>query len=116
VVGRAENRRPDDIKVEQVPHQRAFWDTPLDSILRKSRACARSCFTGVNTDQCVLHSLDRCELFSAMACIMVEDCCSTTSSGFLHGGNGPWNVKKCFGPSSPISNAVIASLGERAGA
>jgi hypothetical protein len=45
---------------------------------------------------------------------MVEDCCGTTSPDFCTEAT-VWNVKKCFGFVTS-SSAVIASLGEHAGA
>src|SRR4029077_11521623 len=46
---------PEDIKVDK--HRiSGFWDTPLDSILR-NLGIRTILFAGVNTDQCVLHSL-----------------------------------------------------------
>jgi hypothetical protein len=52
-------------------------------------------FAGVNTDQCVLHSLTDAN-FLGYGCILVEDCCATTSSDFCTEAT-VWNVKKCFG-------------------
>jgi len=48
-------RKPEDIKVDK--HRiSGFWDTPLDSILR-NLGTRTVLFSGVNTDQCVMHSL-----------------------------------------------------------
>ena len=44
-------------------------------------ACARVLFAGVNTDQCVLHSLTDAN-FLGYGCVLVEDCCATTSPDF----------------------------------
>ena len=52
-------------------------------------------FSGVNTDQCVLHSLTDAN-FLGYGCVMVEDCCATTSPDFCTEAT-VWNVKKCFG-------------------
>jgi biuret amidohydrolase len=99
---------PEDIKVDKYRIS-GFWDTPLDSILRNLGA--RSIlFTGVNTDQCVLHSLTDAN-FLGYGCILVEDCCATTSPDFCTEAT-IWNVKKCFGFVT-ASSAVIASLGKR---
>jgi nicotinamidase-related amidase len=46
---------PEDIKVDKCRIS-GFWDTPLDSIL-KNLGVKTLFFSGVNTDQCVLHSL-----------------------------------------------------------
>jgi nicotinamidase-related amidase len=104
-------QEPDDIKVDKYRIS-GFWDTPLDSILR-NLGVRSILFTGVNTDQCVLHSLTDAN-FLGYGCILVEDCCATTSPDFCTEAT-VWNVKKCFGFVTD-SNAVIASLGERAGA
>jgi nicotinamidase-related amidase len=71
-----------------------FWDTPLDSILR-NLGTRTVLFSGVNTDQCVLHSLTDAN-FLGYGCVLVEDCCATTSPDFCTEAT-VWNVKKCFG-------------------
>jgi nicotinamidase-related amidase len=101
---------PEDIKVDKYRIS-GFWDTPLDSILR-NLGVRSILFAGVNTDQCVLHSLTDAN-FLGYGCIMVEDCCATTSPDFCTEAT-VWNVKKCFGFVTD-SSAVIASLGQRAG-
>jgi nicotinamidase-related amidase len=96
---------PGDIRVDK--HRiSGFWDTPLDSILR-NLGCRSLLFAGVNTDQCVLHSLTDAN-FLGYGCIMVEDCCATTSPEFCTQAT-IWNVKKCFGFVAS-SQAVIAAL------
>jgi nicotinamidase-related amidase len=100
---------PEDIKVDKYRIS-GFWDTPLDSILR-NLGVRSILFAGVNTDQCVLHSLTDAN-FLGYGCILLEDCCATTSPDFCTEAT-IWNVKKCFGFVSD-SAAVIASLGKRA--
>ncbi len=86
-------QKPEDIKVDK--HRiSGFWDTPLDSILR-NLGIRSILFTGVNTDQCVLHSLTDAN-FLGYGCVLVEDCCATTSPDFCTQAT-VWNVKKCFG-------------------
>ncbi len=100
---------PADIKVDK--HRiSGFWDTPLDSILR-NLGIRSILFTGVNTDQCVLHSLTDAN-FLGYGCILVEDCCATTSPDFCTEAT-VWNVKKCFGFVTD-SNSVIQSLERKA--
>jgi nicotinamidase-related amidase len=101
---------PEDIKVDKYRIS-GFWDTPLDSILR-NLGVRSILFTGVNTDQCVLHSLTDAN-FLGYGCLLVEDCCATTSPDFCTDAT-IWNVKKCFGFVTD-SNAVITSLGKRTG-
>jgi nicotinamidase-related amidase len=86
-------QKPDDIKVDKYRIS-GFWDTPLDSILR-NLDIRTVLFAGVNTDQCVLHSLTDAN-FLGYGCVMVEDCCGTTSPDFCSAA-AVWNVKKCFG-------------------
>jgi nicotinamidase-related amidase len=86
-----------------------FWDTPLDSILR-NLGVRSILFTGVNTDQCVLHSLTDAN-FLGYGCLLVSDCCATTSPDFCTEAT-VWNVKKCFGFVTD-SNAIIAALNAR---
>ena len=86
-------QEPEDIKVDKYRIS-GFWDTPLDSILR-NLGVRSMLFAGVNTDQCVLHSLTDAN-FLGYGCILVEDCCATTSPDFCTEAT-VWNVKKCFG-------------------
>ena len=86
-------QEPEDIKVDKYRIS-GFWDTPLDSILR-NLGMRTVLFAGVNTDQCVMHSLTDAN-FLGYGCVMVEDCCATTSPDFCTEAS-VWNVKKCFG-------------------
>jgi nicotinamidase-related amidase len=101
-------QKPEDIKVDK--HRiSGFWDTPLDSILR-NLGTKTAMFAGVNTDQCVMHSLTDAN-FLGYGCILVEDCCATTSPDFCTAAT-IWNVKKCFGfvtGSEAILGAVAAA-------
>lgn len=84
---------PSDIMVDK--HRiSGFWDTPLDSILR-NLGTKSILFAGVNTDQCVLHSLTDAN-FLGYGCVLLEDCCATSSPAFCAEAT-LWNVKKCFG-------------------
>lgn len=101
---------PGDIRVDK--HRiSGFWDTPLDSILR-NLGVRSILFAGVNTDQCVLHSLTDAN-FLGYGCILIEDCCATSSPDFCTQAT-VWNVKKCFGFVSD-SGRVLAALAEQAG-
>ena len=98
---------PGDISVDK--HRiSGFWDTPLDSILR-NLGIRSVLFAGVNIDQCVLHTLTDAN-FLGYGCILVEDCCATTSPAFCTEAT-VWNVKKCFGfvtDSATIVDALVA--------
>jgi nicotinamidase-related amidase len=84
---------PGDILVEKYRIS-GFWDTPLDSIL-KNLGIKSILFAGCNTDQCVLHTLTDAN-FLGYGCVMLEDCCATSSPAFCAEAT-VWNVKKCFG-------------------
>ena len=99
-------QEPHDIKVDKYRIS-GFWDTPLDCILR-NLGTKSILFAGVNTDQCVLHSLTDAN-FLGYGCILVDDCCATTSPDFCTEAT-IWNVKKCFGFVTG-SAAVIKALG-----
>ena len=101
---------PEDIRVDKYRIS-GFWDTPLDSILR-NLGCRTLLFAGVNTDQCVLHSLTDAN-FLGYGCVMVTDCCATTSPQFCSDA-AVWNVKKCFGFVT-ASDAVLAALRQAGG-
>jgi len=96
---------PLDIRVDKYRIS-GFWDTPLDSILR-NLGTKSILFAGVNTDQCVLHSLTDAN-FLGYGCILVDDCCATTSPDFCTEAT-IWNVKKCFGFVIG-SDAIVTSL------
>jgi len=83
-----------------------FWDTPLDSILR-NLGVRTILFAGVNTDQCVLCSLTDAN-FLGYGCVLLEDCCATTSPAFCTEAT-LWNVRKCFGFVA-ASTAVLDGL------
>lgn len=83
-----------------------FWDTPLDSILR-NLSIKSILFAGVNIDQCVLHTLTDAN-FLGYGCLLLEDCCATTSPDFCSEAT-IWNVKKCFGFVTD-SSSVLAAL------
>jgi nicotinamidase-related amidase len=102
-------QEPEDIKVDKYRIS-GFWDTPLDSILR-NLGTKSILFAGVNTDQCVLHSLTDAN-FLGYGCILVDDCCATTSPDFCTEAT-IWNVRKCFGFVTN-SGAVIQALSSTA--
>ncbi len=84
---------PGDICVDK--HRiSGFWDTPLDSILR-NLGTRTILFAGVNTDQSVLCTLTDAN-FLGYACVLLDDCCATTSPAFCTEAT-LWNVRKCFG-------------------
>jgi nicotinamidase-related amidase len=83
-----------------------FWDTPLDSILR-NLDIRTILFAGVNTDQCVMCTLTDAN-FLGYGCVLLEDCCATTSPAFCSEAT-LWNVRKCFGFVSD-SKALLDTL------
>jgi nicotinamidase-related amidase len=97
--------QPHDILVDKYRIS-GFWDTPLDSILR-NLSVRSILFAGVNIDQCVLHSLSDAN-FLGYGCVLLQDCCATTSPDFCAEA-AIWNVKKCFGFVSD-SVSVLAAL------
>ena len=98
-----------DIRVDKYRIS-GFWDTPLDSILRNLDVKTLF-FSGVNTDQCVLHSLTDAH-FLGYNCVMLEDCCGTTSPDFCTEAS-IWNVKTCFGFVAQ-STAIVSALAKEA--
>jgi nicotinamidase-related amidase len=99
---------PKDLRVDK--HRiSGFWDTPLDSILR-NLGIRTLLFAGVNTDQCVMCTLSDAN-FLGYGCILVEDCCATSSPQFCTDAS-IWNVKKCFGFVTGTDDLVeaLASL------
>jgi biuret amidohydrolase len=94
-----------DVKVDKYRIS-GFWDTPLDSILR-NLDIRTVLFAGVNVDQCVMCTLQDAN-FLGYGCILVEDCCATSSPDFCKEAT-VWNVKKCFGfvtDSTKIADAI----------
>ena len=97
-------QEPDDIRVDKYRIS-GFWDTPLDSILR-NLGTRTILFAGVNTDQCVLHTLTDAN-FLGYGCLLVEDCCATTSPDYCREAT-VFNVKKCFGFVTDSSRVIDA--------
>ncbi len=87
------DQEPGDICVDKF-RMSGFWGTQLDDILRNF-GIRTVLFAGVNTDQCVLHSLTDAN-FLGYGCVLVEDCCATTSPGYCTEAT-LFNVKKGFG-------------------
>ena len=99
---------PTDIKVDKYRIS-GFWDTPLESILR-NHDIQTVLFAGVNTDQCVFCSLTDAN-FLGFGCVLLEDCCATTSPDFCVEAT-IWNTKKCFGfvtDSKEVLNKLATS-------
>jgi len=96
---------PQDLRVDKYRIS-GFWDTPLDGILRNLQV-RTVLFAGVNTDQCVLCTLQDAN-FLGYGCVLVSDCCATTSPGYCTEAT-LFNVKKCFGFVTD-STAVTAAL------
>jgi len=96
---------PGDIHVDKF-RVSGFWDTPLDTILR-NLGVKTIFFGGVNTDQCVLHTLTDAN-FSGYGCVLLEDCCGTTSPAFCTEST-IWNVKTIYGFVTQ-SGQVIAGV------
>jgi nicotinamidase-related amidase len=84
---------PADFRVDKYRIS-GFWETPLDGIL-KNLQVRSVLFAGVNTDQCVLCSLQDAN-FLGYGCVLVSDCCATTSPAYCSEAT-IFNVKKCFG-------------------
>ncbi|MCU4183189.1 cysteine hydrolase [Acidiferrimicrobium sp. IK] len=97
---------PGDITVDKY-RMSGFWDTPLDSILR-NLDLTTLLFAGVNADQCVLATLADAAC-AGYDCVMVTDCCATTSPGFCWDAT-VYNVRQCFGFTT-----TAAELGKAAG-
>ncbi len=87
------DQEPSDIRVDKY-RMSGFWGTQLDDILR-NYGIRTLLFAGVNTDQCVLHSLTDAN-FLGYGCVLVEDCCATTSPDYCTDAT-LFNVKKGFG-------------------
>jgi nicotinamidase-related amidase len=102
---------PEDLRVDKYRIS-GFWDTPLDGILRNLQI-RTVLFAGVNTDQCVLCTLQDAN-FLGYGCVLVSDCCATTSPGYCTDAT-LFNVKKCFGFVTD-SASIVQALDARAAA
>ncbi len=94
-----------DVRIDKY-RMSGFWDTPLDSILRNMDVSTLM-FAGVNVDQCVMCTLQDAN-FLGYDCLLLEDCCATTSPGFCTEAT-LYNVRQCFGFTFP-STQLIAAL------
>ena len=86
-------QEPEDIRVDKY-RMSGFWDTPLDSILR-NLGVRTIFFSGVNTDQCVMCTLQDAS-FLGYASVLVSDCCGTPTPDFCVQAT-LFNVKYVFG-------------------
>ena len=77
----------------QAPHQRLLGHAA--GLILRNLGIRTILFAGVNTDQCVLCTLTDAN-FLGYGCVLLEDCCATTSPDFCTEAT-LWNVKKCFG-------------------
>jgi len=99
---------PEDIHLDKY-RMSAFWDTPLDSILR-NLGTTTIFFAGVNADQCVLTTL--CDAnFLGYDCVLVKDCTATTSPEYCWLAT-LYNVKQCFGFVTD-SQGILTALQNR---
>ncbi|MGE0255455.1 MAG: cysteine hydrolase family protein [Alphaproteobacteria bacterium] len=96
---------PADVRVEKF-RMSGFWDTPLDAILR-NLGVTTLLFAGVNSDQCVLHTLADAN-FLGYDTILLDDCAATTSPEFCRAAT-LYNVKQIFGFVA-LSPDLIAAL------
>ncbi len=98
---------PQDILVNKY-RMSGFQDTELDSILRNLNVTTLL-FAGVNADQCVLCTLQDAN-FHGYDCLLLEDCCATTSPQFCMDAT-LYNVRQCFGFVSD-SQQLLEQLAE----
>jgi len=96
---------PGDVCVDKC-RMSGFWDTPLDAILRNLRVDTLF-FAGVNADQCVIWTLADAN-FLGYDCVMLEDCCATTSPGFCWDAT-LYNVRQCMGFTATSTDLIGAS-------
>ena len=95
----------EDIRVDKY-RMSGFWDTPLDSILR-NLDIRTIFFSGVNTDQCVMCTLQDAS-FLGYGCVLVSDCCGTPTPDFCVQAT-LFNVKYVFGFVTD-SNRLVQAL------
>lgn len=98
-------QKPEDIRIDKY-RMSAFWDTPLDSILRNLSKTTLF-FAGVNIDQCVMATLLDAN-FLGYDCILVKDCAATTSPDYCFKAT-VYNVNQCFGFVTD-SASILSSL------
>lgn len=102
---------PEDIYVDKY-RMSGFWDTPLDSILRNLDVDTLF-FTGVNLDQCVMHTLQDAVCLGYDA-ILLEDCCATSSPSYCREA-ALYNIKQCYGfiaASDALLHACSVTIGK----
>lgn len=100
-------QKPQDIKVDKY-RLSGFWGTQLDAILRNMGV---NCllFAGVNTDVCVMSTLQDAQ-FNGYGCVLIEDCCGTTSPPFCTEAT-VWQVENIYGFVSDSRNVLSAIKG-----
>ena len=100
-------QKPQDIKVDKY-RLSGFWGTQLDAILRNMGV---NCllFAGVNTDVCVMATLQDAQ-FNGYGCVLIEDCCGTTSPPFCTEAT-LWQVENIYGFVSDSRKVLSAIKG-----
>ncbi len=96
---------PGDIRVSK-HRMSGFWDTPLDQILRQLDVTTLF-FTGVNADQCVLHTLADAN-FLGFDTVMIEDCTATSSPDYCWQAT-LYSVRQIFGFTT-TSDEILGAL------
>ncbi|MEC7490149.1 MAG: cysteine hydrolase family protein [Pseudomonadota bacterium] len=98
-------QKPKDIRVDK-HRMSGFWGTQLDPILRNIGV---NCllFSGVNTDVCVMTTLQDAQ-FNGYGCVMIEDCCGTTNPQFCADA-AVWQVENIYGFVSD-SHEIMSGL------
>src|ERR1700741_5419256 len=85
-----------------------FQDTELDRILR-NLGVTPLMFAGVNSDQCVLGTLQDANS-PGYDCLLLEDCSATTSPDYCLAAT-IYNLRQCFG-FVLNSKTIVAQLDE----
>jgi nicotinamidase-related amidase len=84
---------PSDVLISK-KRMSGFWFTNLDTVL-KGLKIKNLYFAGINTDQCVLATLQDAH-FAGYGCTLLEDCSTTSSPNYCLEAS-LYNIKNCFG-------------------
>jgi nicotinamidase-related amidase len=94
---------PTDLIVSKERISGFYEGSQLSSVLNRNQITDLM-VTGINTDQCVLHTISDAN-FLGFNCTLIQDCCATSSPDFCEHA-ALYNVKECFGAVSNVSTII----------
>ena len=96
------DKQDEDYNIDKV-RMTGFYQTELNNLLKQLKI-TKILFAGVNTDQCVLSTMADAH-FIGYDCIMVTDCCATTSPPYAERG-AVYNAGEVYGKALKLNEII----------